>query len=949
MQGEPHIGAELAGYRLVSLVSRGGMAVVYLAEDLRLGRSVALKILALELSEDERFRVRFLRESKTAASIDHPHVIPIYDAGEAAGHLFIAMRHVPGADLRSLISAEAPLEIARSITIAIQIASALGAAHERGLVHRDIKPANVLMIPRSGTGAADHAYLSDFGLAKHVTSVSGLTETGHFIGTVSYAAPEQIEGKPVDGRTDIYSLGCLLFECLTGQPPFVQEEGVAVVMAHLREEPPLVTDLRGDCPPELAGIVGKMLAKAPADRQQDCAELVSELRAIGSAHPESTLSQTRSFAGPQSSGDASQEPRGGRLRGAPVRAILALLVLAAAVIGIVAVTGGGETTEPASQTAGTIEGGAAWRPLDDAPTARQQAAGAWLDGKVWVVGGLEGESASTATTSVEAFDPATESWSDGPDLPVPLHHAVARNFQGQLVVIGGWISDQPGDLPGETSGRVYALRDREWVRLPDLNHARSAAAAAVVGGELIVTGGQADGELVPQVEAFDGERWRDVAPLPTPREHLAAASDGRYVYVLGGRELSSESNLGTLERYDPVSDRWTELPSMPTPIGSFDAAIAMGHLIAVGGEEPLGVSGKVEAYDLQTRKWSSLPPLGVPRHGLTVALHGGLLYALVGAEETAHSQSTAAAEVIDLTAVFGAAPPVGEWRELASAPEPRQQTASAVLGGRLWLLGGLEGEAGSEATASAVAYDPVINGWNAGPDLPIALHHATAAVYEGELVVIGGWEPEGSNLSAITSGRVFALRNGEWVELPELNHPRVAGGAAVVGDKLIVTGGQADGELVAETEVFDGETWTDAAPIPTPREHLAVAADDRHVYAVGGRELTADKNLATLERYDPATDAWATMPEMPVATGGFGAAIVGDQLVAVGGEESLDVIEAVQAFDLESNTWSTLPPMIQSRHGHAVLALGSTLYAVAGALEPGHTGSTDSAEALDFD
>jgi non-specific serine/threonine protein kinase len=514
-------------------------------------------------------------------------------------------------------------------------------------------------------------------------------------------------------------------------------------------------------------------------------------------------------------------------------------------------------------------------------------------------------------------------------------------------VIGGFAGGS--NTTAKVSSRVYALRDGEWVELPELNHPRAAAAAAVLGGELIVVGGQADGELVPETEVFDGKRWRDVAPLPTPREHLAAASDGRYVYALGGRELSSEANLGTLERYDPVKDRWTELPEMPKAIGSFDAAITLGHLVAVGGEEPFGVTGEVQSFDLQTESWSSLPPLNVPRHGLTVVADDNLLYALVGAQEVAHAESTATAEVIDLAAAYATPPPVGEWRRLASAPGARQQAAGAVLDGRLWTLGGLTGDAQTEATASTAYYDPAINSWSAGPDLPLPLHHASAVNYDGEIVVVGGWVAEGSNLTAQTSGAVYALRDGEWVELPPLNHPRAAAGAAVVGHKLVVTGGQDDGELVTATEVFDGEGWTDVAPLPTPREHLSVASDGTYVYAAGGRDLSADLNLPVLERYDPAADTWATMPEMPVPAGGFAAAVVDGNLIVAGGEEALTVIEAVQSFDLADNAWSALPPMIESRHGHTLYGLGQTLYALGGALTPGHTGTTASAEALDFE
>src|SRR5437867_6228025 len=211
------VGTEVAGYRIEGLIGRGGMSVVYLAEHVRLGRKVALKLLSPELSENEKFRERFLRESKIAASIDHPNIVPIYDSDEAEGTLFIAMRYVQGTDLRGLIRSRAPLEPPRVVSLATQIASALDAAHMHGLVHRDVKPGNVLLTHE------DHVYVADFGLTKRALSVSGLTETGQLVGTIDYIAPEQAKGDPVDGRADVYSLGCLAYECLTAEVPFERD------------------------------------------------------------------------------------------------------------------------------------------------------------------------------------------------------------------------------------------------------------------------------------------------------------------------------------------------------------------------------------------------------------------------------------------------------------------------------------------------------------------------------------------------------------------------------------------------------------------------------------------------------------------------------------------------------------------------------------------------------
>jgi len=246
--GELAIGDHLAGYRLDEIIARGGMAVVYRAFDERLGRSVALKVLAAPLARDEAFRRRFIRESRAAAAVDHPNIVPIYDAGEADGVLYIAMRLVPGHDVLSLIEQHGPMPVARVCQIVTQVAAALDASHEQGLVHRDVKPANMLRDDAAGDDHPDHVYLSDFGLSKHGRSTSQLTSYGEFLGTMDYVSPEQIEGHAVDGRSDQYALACSAFEMLTGAPPFKQDETLAIMWAQVSATPPTLTSRRADLP-----------------------------------------------------------------------------------------------------------------------------------------------------------------------------------------------------------------------------------------------------------------------------------------------------------------------------------------------------------------------------------------------------------------------------------------------------------------------------------------------------------------------------------------------------------------------------------------------------------------------------------------------------------------------------------------------------------------------------
>jgi DNA-binding beta-propeller fold protein YncE len=271
-------GSRIAGYLLEEQIGQGGMAVVFRAHDERLDRTVALKILAPALAADDAFRQRFIRESRAAAAVDDPHIIPVFEAGEASGVLFIAMRYVRGGDVKGLLAMGQLMPIGRAVEIISQAATALDAAHGRGLVHRDVKPANMLLDASSGAGRPDHVYLSDFGLSKGSLQTSGLTGTGTFLGTLDYISPEQIEGKPVDGRADEYALACAAFELLSGSPPFQREEAMAVMYAQLSELPPPVTSRRRDLPLAVNDVFFKALAKAPADRYASCREFAAALR-----------------------------------------------------------------------------------------------------------------------------------------------------------------------------------------------------------------------------------------------------------------------------------------------------------------------------------------------------------------------------------------------------------------------------------------------------------------------------------------------------------------------------------------------------------------------------------------------------------------------------------------------------------------------------------------------
>lgn len=288
MKHDLGIDSELAGYRIQALVGRGGMGVVYRAEQLRLGRAVALKVLAPSLAADDEFRERFERESRLAALIDHPNIVPVYEAGEADGLLFIAMRWVEGSDLGALLKRAGPLDPERALALLGQVGSALDAAHERGLVHRDVKPGNVLIVDGSARSRVEHVYLTDFGIAKMTTS-GGLTRTGMFLGTPDYAAPEQFEGTELDGRSDVYALACLLFQCLAGSRPFERTTEIAVMYAHLHDPPPRVSELRRGLPVSLDAVIATGMAKKREERYASCHDLIEAADAALAGQGEHTI------------------------------------------------------------------------------------------------------------------------------------------------------------------------------------------------------------------------------------------------------------------------------------------------------------------------------------------------------------------------------------------------------------------------------------------------------------------------------------------------------------------------------------------------------------------------------------------------------------------------------------------------------------------------------------
>ncbi len=275
MTDRVNIGDTLGDYRIIGEIGRGGMGIVFRGEHVSTGQAAAVKFLPPELIDDEDMRRRFAREAQYAASLHHPNIVSLYAAGEDHGVHYMAMQYVPGGDLRELLGREGQLHPDRAVALLRQVADALDAAHAAGILHRDLKPENVLIAPRDAVEAEDHCYLTDFGLSKNSSQDSvALTAKGSYVGTFHYTAPEMIIGTEVDHRVDVYSLGCLLYQALIGEPPFPGSREVEVLHAHLREPPPRVSDRRPELPPALDAVIAAAMAKEPDERPDTCRAVI---------------------------------------------------------------------------------------------------------------------------------------------------------------------------------------------------------------------------------------------------------------------------------------------------------------------------------------------------------------------------------------------------------------------------------------------------------------------------------------------------------------------------------------------------------------------------------------------------------------------------------------------------------------------------------------------------
>jgi serine/threonine protein kinase/outer membrane protein assembly factor BamB len=631
-------GSVIAGYRLEEEIGTGGMAIVYRARDERLQRQVALKLMAPARSADESFRLRFIRESRAAAAVDDPHIIPVYEAGEAGGVLYIAMRYVAGGDVQGLLERERQLPAAQVAAIVSAVGSALDAAHAAGLVHRDVKPANILLDTRPGR--PDHVYLSDFGLSKGSLSPAGVTSSGQFLGTPSYTAPEQIQGQQVSGQTDQYALACTAFELLSGEPVFPRDQGVAIIYAHLSQPPRSLLTQRPDLLPAADAVLARALAKAPQDRFGSCQEFAEALRASLSVAP-AVATPLASWPGSVSgmtpmsgSGRAAAMPSPGPVGIPPV------------------VSDPGRYPAPAGAWAGSLTDG--WAATPGAPGPGTVPPGRPVSRRklLWAAAAIPAAAAAGAVAWA-ALRPsegatagrkptarvATPTHDPGPrwQAHVPFGHGAVLAAAGGLVIVAGgpggprgnqvraldaasgrpaWRHTGSGviDQVAATDQAVYLATDPvSAVRASDGSELWTSPHTAVYGpvesdGTVYV----AEGTLYALRARDGGLRWQYPADVTS---HPVVA--GGTLYTLGVRSGSTRTVLHAIRTADGAH-QW-DTPAPPGGVLATDGQV----VCAVEGEEA-GQPGRLWAWRASDGKPLWHGPKGTD-YGAP-AMSGGVLY-----------------------------------------------------------------------------------------------------------------------------------------------------------------------------------------------------------------------------------------------------------------------------------------------------------------------------------
>jgi serine/threonine protein kinase len=743
----PMVGDELAGYRLRGVLGRGGMSVVYEAENPRLGSTVALKVLAPELATNDLFRARFLRESRIAASLNHPNVIPISDMGAHDDLLFIAMRYVVGADLRAVLKAQRVLTPDQALLLIGQAGRALDAAHRNGLVHRDVKPGNILIERGSDDESEpDHVYLSDFGLSKHAASRSGLTATGEFMGTVDYISPEQIRGRPVDGRADIYSLGCVLYECLTGRVPFSKDINAAVIWAHVEEMPTAPSSVQPTLPPSIDHALAKALAKDPPDRYATCRELVAAVRAaLRGATPDVPHSATV-----LSSRSAAAEPASPSLAGpaAPSAPSAAAPPHRDATSAVAAAVGRQETAPGSPPVYPRPEPPS---PSDGAPSVPSSAGppSAGLS-----PAGLSPAGPPPAGPPSAGLSPAGPPPAGPPATARPRQRRILAILTGLVVVIaaaGGWLIGHNGNHR-TNSTRTSTSNSPAPTQQP------SAPAPPAPGS------------------------WAMGRDSPFRVQQLQAAVLDNRIWLAGGL-LGPDQATKKTEYYDPTLRTWGVGPDLPFLVHHAMLVNYHGKLMLIGGLLPVGhnpdaaASDKVMILDPAQNRWVEGPPLHHARaSGAAVVVKDQIV--VIGGRTGGKTQTE-----VKQTEIYNG----NSWHDAPDIPVPGDHLAGVTDGTYLYAIGG-RALSVSENHTALQRFNPATGQWTQLTPLPVANSDFGAAYMDGQLITFGG-----ENLfSVLKTARAYNLATKKWSTLENLPVARHGMAVSVLGQTIYAMDGAAE-------------------------------------------------------------------------------------------------------------------------------------------------------------
>ncbi len=898
-------GDQLGHYEIDCLIGRGGMGEVYRASDGILNRHVALKLLLFDYMQDADRLKRFHREAQTVSALNHPNILTIHELGNVDGQQFIATELVEGETLRERIK-RGPLPVKDALDIAIQIAGALAAAHRAAIIHRDIKPENVMLRPDG------YVKVLDFGLSKLAEiSVSDSLHPSHeptdissflLMGTPRYMSPEQISGVAVDARSDIFSLGVVLFEMLTGRPPYDEKDPGKLAKSILESDPPALDNYLDAIPEGLVEVVNKMLNKNAKNRYQRADALIADLNRLQDRLKIETKTYRRA------------------------RVWIVLVVLACAIVAAYATYVFFRSTT-ATPTVGTseIESGR-WTTKAPISSPRWQAEPAVLNNVLYVAGGWNG---CTTFGHLESYDRATDAWTQrAPMRTARGGHGVAV-LDGQVYAVGGAV-----DCGAHISSvEAYDPVSNKWSERASLPTARLGHAVASSNDKLYAIGGGVSdtGEYLRSNTEYDpqSDTWTERAPMPTARTAAAVAVVDGIIYVIGGG--GDSGTLSTVEAYNPLTDSWSSRRSMLKPRLSFGASEVRGIIYVFGGG---GNRDEVEAYDPSADTWKVVAKMPAQRSQFHAATLDGSVYFAGGSSNGINYLSTVMAFTPQSDAVLVAAqcPGLNVTPKTNMATERVNMTVGEI-DGIIYAAGGFESTARFLATNEA--YDSTTDAWTTKAPMPGAreTRGTNNAVVNGKLYVIGGnARGQCSNLN-----EAYDPAADRWLTKSAMPTPRCHLAVVALNGLIYALGGtNTSGSLEYNiVEVYNPSTdkWTTAPPMPTGRQDLGAVSWNGVLYAIGGANpiVYPDSELNLVEAYDPISETWTTKAPLPTPRAAMAVGVLNGMIVVAGGLNNETVSAAVEAYDPVRNTWTKLESMPTARAAASAATMGDTLYIFGGA------------------